>query len=250
MKQIQRYILLACSGDYLLSKINIYSGEETLLLTYDQFNISTEYLNYSCSICLSNNITYIGIPQIINYTLTKNIIKVELSSNDNNGPIANDQMIYSFDDQLIEFHNITYSRQISCEIIFPVNSENDEALVCGYIIFDNSTNNYIYIASVLNSQFNNIDSEIKLLTKTDNHSFRLQKINSTYIRYLINKNSFEIYVTKSSDSIFEIAQVSANKRNKFLYSYSSYDDLFYYHNQYLFFSGPTNADNIVHFTYI
>ena len=119
------FILLACSEDYLLSKININSGEETSLLTYDQFNISTEYLNYSCSICLSNNIAYIGIPQIINYTLTKNIIKVALSSNDNNGPIVNNQMIYYFDDQYTNLHNITYSRQISCEIISPEDSPRD-----------------------------------------------------------------------------------------------------------------------------
>ena len=73
------FILLACSEDYLLSKINIYSGEETSLLSYAQFNFSIKSLNeYSCSICLSNNIAYIGIPQTIEYNLTKYLQKILL----------------------------------------------------------------------------------------------------------------------------------------------------------------------------
>ena len=36
------FILLACSEDYLLSKINITSGEEISLLSYTQFSLSTE----------------------------------------------------------------------------------------------------------------------------------------------------------------------------------------------------------------
>ena len=243
------FILLACSEDYLLSKINIISGEEIFLLSYAQFNLSIEFLNYySCSICLSNNIAYIGIPQTFNGTLTKNIIKVELSNpNDNNGPIVNNQMIYSFDYQLTNLNNITFSRQISCEIIYPKDSPNDEALICGYILFDNTTLKYSYKAGILNSQFNKLDEELMLSTQNNLLSFRLQKINSTYIRYLIKGYSFEIYISKSSDGKFKLAQTSNNQRNPNLYSFSSFNDLFYYHNQYIFSSFPTDINNIVHF---
>ena len=93
------YFLLACSEDYLLSKIEISSGQEIPLLNYDQFNLTIEYLNYSCSICLSNNFVYIGMPQIIDYKLIKNIIKVELSNPFySNEPInLNNQMKYTSD---------------------------------------------------------------------------------------------------------------------------------------------------------
>ena len=45
---------------------------------------------------------------------------------------------------------------------------------------------------VLNSQFNKIDSELSLKTQESLIHFKLQKMNSTYIRYLIEKQSFEI----------------------------------------------------------
>ena len=40
------YILLACTGDYLLSKINIYTGEEVPLVNYSKISLSIENLNY------------------------------------------------------------------------------------------------------------------------------------------------------------------------------------------------------------
>ena len=179
-------ILLSCSEDYLLSKINIFTGEEIPLLSYNQFSLSIESLNYSCSICLSNNIAYIGIPQIINNNLTKKNIKVELTnSNESNGTIINNTMIYTLDYQLTNLQKINFARQISCEIISPYNSISDEALICGYIKYDDSTLKYSYIAGILNSQFFNLSHEINITNKTAIQSFRLQKINSTYIRYLI-----------------------------------------------------------------
>ena len=74
-------------------------------------------------------------------------------------------MTYTFDYQLTNLNKIIYSRQISCEIISPINSQNEEALICGYITFNKSILKYYYIAAVLNSLFNNIDSEINLLNK-------------------------------------------------------------------------------------
>ena len=63
------YILLACSENYLLSIININSRVEMRLLNYEDAQLTIEYLNYSCSICFKNNISYIGIPQIIENSL-------------------------------------------------------------------------------------------------------------------------------------------------------------------------------------
>ena len=81
-------ILLACSENYLLSEIDIYMGEEIFLLSYDNFILSKESLNYSCSICYSNDTVYIGIIKIINNTIQKNVIKLELENQYDNKEIT------------------------------------------------------------------------------------------------------------------------------------------------------------------
>ena len=43
-----------------------------------------------------------------------------------------------------------------------------------------------------------MDSEINIISSDTLLSFRLQKINSNYIRYLVTKNSFEIFVEKQT----------------------------------------------------
>ena len=187
------FILIACTENHLLSKININSGEETSLLSYNQFSLTIESLNYSCSICILNNIAYIGIPQIISNNLIKNVIKVELiNENDNYGPVVSMQTLFTFDYLLSNLENITYTRQISCEIISPVNSLEETAVVCGYIKYNSTTQKYSYMASVLNSNFNAKDFDLQVTTSTSYLGIRLQKINSTYIRFLMTKCSFEI----------------------------------------------------------
>ena len=270
-----------------MSKINIYTGEEINLLSYNIFNLSIESLNYTCSICYSNNIVYVGIIKIINNTLEKNFIKIELDEtivsnqyyeneanednqnesneiiesnqynsneiilvnyNDKNETIVKNQTIYSFDYLLPIFTNKNFTRQISCEIISPTNSSSDEALVCGYIKYNNSTLKYSYMVGVLNSHFNQLDSELNLTTPEKLLFFRLQKINSTYIRYLITANSFEINIMKNfENSKFKLNVIPKNARNEKLYSFYSFNDLFYYHNQHIFSSTPTDSDNINHF---
>ena len=188
------YILLACSEKYLLSKINIYTGEEIFLLSYDIFDLSIESLNYSCSICYSNNIAYVGIIQIINNTLQKNVIKIKLEEQDDYKTIVKNQTIYTLDYLLPLLKSKNFTRQISCEIILPKDSSSNEGLVCGYIQYDDTNSEYIYKAILFNSQFNKLDSEINITKPDKLLSFRLQKINSNYIRYLVTKNSFEIYI--------------------------------------------------------
>ena len=56
-----KYILISCTEDYLLSKINIETGEETGLINYEHFNSP----NCTCSISSKDNYVYIGISHII-----------------------------------------------------------------------------------------------------------------------------------------------------------------------------------------
>ena len=79
------YILMACTEDYLLTKINIETGEETALVNYTKFKIP----NCTCSISTNDNLVYIGISNIItpSYKINKsffNIADDNLISTDNN----------------------------------------------------------------------------------------------------------------------------------------------------------------------
>ena len=140
--------------------------------------------NYLCSICALDNIVYIGISQIISNSLQNNIIKIELVNNiDNNTTNVINEKIYLFNYQLTNLDTIIYKRQISCEIIEPINELNNPRLVCGYIKYENSK--YIYFASVMNSQFNDIEYELQIIESEKLLGFRLQKKNSTFIKYIV-----------------------------------------------------------------
>ena len=242
------FILLACSKNYLLSKIDINTGEEISLLSYNIFDLSIDNLNYSCSICYSNNIAYVGIIQIMNKTLQKNIIKIELEQNNNIITIKK-HYIYTLDYLLPILKSSNFTRQFSCEIITPTNYISDEALVCGYIIYDNSTSKYKYRAIALNSQFNKINSEINIKDSDTLLGFRLQKINSTYIRYLVTKNSYEIYIIYETIDFqnYILKKVPNNLTNLNLQSFTSLNELFYYHNQHIFSSSPQDSKSMTNF---
>ena len=86
------YVLLACTEDYLLSKININTGEEVPLVNYQQLSLSIENLNYSCSINIYNNTAYIGISQITDNKLNPNIVKIGLKNiNESDGPTSSEE---------------------------------------------------------------------------------------------------------------------------------------------------------------
>ena len=58
-----KYILMACTENYLLSKINIETGEETSLLLYDEININIP--NCICTVSLRYPFVFIGFSHII-----------------------------------------------------------------------------------------------------------------------------------------------------------------------------------------
>ena len=68
---------MACTGDYLLSKINIETGVETPLLNYD--NITIPY--YTCGVFFDENYAYISLSHII---IPKEIINNGTNNGTNN----------------------------------------------------------------------------------------------------------------------------------------------------------------------
>ena len=228
----ENYILMACTEDYLLTKINIDDGLEIPLINYE----NSKFPNSACSISHKDNYVYIGI----NLNLENNIIKIKLTNNntenntDNNEPMLDETvniLKYIFD-----YPNINLKLQIpispfSCEII-NINElvPEDSRLVCGYITANQTSQNYILNLTLINSNFNGIENEQKLYSSKTIPSFRFQRINSNTLIFIYNQYSFEISL-KIEDSKYKI---NISKDNKFFYEFKCSNDLFYYNNQYLF----------------
>ena len=236
------YVLLACTEDYLLSKVNIQTGNEEPLLDYERFNFSIVNLNYTCCICIYENFAYVGINQIIDNSYLKyNVIQIGLElNNENDGPLLNETLlkIYRFIRNITYFGLLTYPRQISCEVISDINNLNNFRLVCGYIKYE--SNKFKYIANAMNQNFEAFGSDYTVKNSDELLSFRLQRINNTFIRYLVTKNSYEISVNSS----MKIKSAPSGIRNANLISFSSRDDAFSYHNQHIFTAIPTDSSNI------
>ena len=80
------------------------------------------------------------------------------------------------------------------------NTINKTRLVCGYEKLDKNTNLYRYYVTAVKSNFNSSDKAKQVTSSSTLLSFRLQKIDANYIRYLVTKNSYEIYLN-SSDKV-------------------------------------------------
>ena len=235
------YVILVCTGDYLLSKININTGEEIPLINYSEFSLSIHNLNYTCCISIFNNIVYIGIPQITANGLKNHMFKIALmDSDDNNGPIF-DKLIekYALGYNLPNLGKISYPRQLSCEVILCNNDLEDPRLVIGYLKYENSK--YTYYSNVVKKDFSGFPKCVEIATYSKLLSLRLQKINSTFIRYLITNESYEIYFDNTDN--YRIKIVGRNKINPFLDTFNSSGDSFFYHNQYIFYANRIEETN-------
>ena len=236
------YVILACTGDYFLSQINIYTGDEVPLLNYSNVSLSVEKIKYICSISILDNIVYLGIIRPLDNILKRTAFKIGLmnSNEKNNGPILNAQIIknYTLSSNLTNINDLIYSRLISCEVISRINNIEDPRLVCGYLRYYPPEKVYKYYASVANDNFAGFEKEIEIKTSSILLNFRLQKINTTFIRYLIPNNSYEIYM----DSDFKIYKAKKAQRNPYLFKFDFGVNTFYYNNQHIFYANP-NGEN-------
>ena len=71
----EKFILIACTEEFLLSKINVETGEETPLVSYKDINMNIP--NCSCSLSSKDNYVYIGVSHII-------IPYIKIKINENN----------------------------------------------------------------------------------------------------------------------------------------------------------------------
>ena len=118
------------------------------------------------------------------------------------------------------------------------NNIEDPRLVCGYLRYFTTEKVYKYYANVVNANFVGFEKQIDIKTSSKLLNFRLQKINSTFIRYLIPNNSYEIYM----DSDFNIIKAKMAQSNPYLFKYDSGFNTFYYNNQHIFYANPNDEN--------
>jgi hypothetical protein len=259
------YILMACTENHLLSKINIETGEETYLVPYGDFKLP----NSTCSLSAKNNDVYIAITNIIvpsykmpitdiittcsdcndvtnindednnyyiyydvaNSYLENTVIKVKLESNGGN-PILDTNFdilnyTFAFKDKNLDIAPI--QKPFSCEII---DTDEDSRLICGHIrVAKNKDNALLYYcnATLFNSDFDDIEDEISVDKHSSIRYIRIQRKDETHIKYLFTRYSFEITVQKK-DGKYKL--VSTKDISPF-YEFFGSEDLFFYNNGYL-----------------
>ena len=240
----QNVALLACTKEYLLSKIDLGTLSEVSLVTYDQMNLSIESLNYTCSLSILYNTAYIGITQIVNEEVKNSLIKIDLISEENNPvPYSNEQIKrYNYNYSITNYSIISFQRQISCEVISPISHNDESRLVCGYIKYIN--NSYRYYTCSINSEFNKlIQNNYQVTTSKAVYNIRLQKENDTFIRYFLCRYSYEIYL----DASYKFKKIPKKEENSYLYYYIAFNNSFYFHNDYIFSTYPQDMNNIKNF---
>ena len=232
----EKIILIACTKDNLLSKINIETGEEKDLLQYDEKGIP----KCICTISTINNIAYIGISHVItpdssdidSQYLEHTIFRVILNTNSNNdissiSPNSNKDYILEYKEQ--NFNKLLSLRPFSCEVIGENESSNN--LICGYIrLNETSKDKFSYLLNVtlISSNFTGVADEKTVDTFSKLPYIRLQRTGPTNIIYFITDYSYDISLQDGEIYI-------SNKTEQFHKFYST-NGLFFYNNEYLFSS--------------
>ena len=234
------YMFAGCNGTYLITYFSTMTEidgglvkglykESGISLTGEEI-CSISYLDYFVFLVHSNK---------NNNNLNFYRIRIENTKNSYGQPSIDEdfspnkiKFVYTPDFTVIEDF-----RYYSCEAFSP--TDGDDVLVCGFVYKNTANNKYKYVARAVNYAFNGLDGETTILESENLLYFKIQKINTYYARYLVENNSFEIYITNSAN-VYTVHVVSEDSRNKNLYSYYSYGDLFYYNNDYIFHAIPTD----------
>ena len=234
------YLLIGCSTTNFLGSININTGEEKTLYLYSTVFSGLTSAKDFCSISYLNPYVFVVHTewQGKGNQIILRMVKTQLTSSSSGPTLGGAPTKIQFSIRCYTDRDFKY---ISCEVINIINSNTDYGLVCGYI--KKETTLYLYTLASMNTSFSGFGSELTLYTSESLINFDLQRINNTYIRYLIGSNSYEIYLTKETNYVVNI--VSEDLRNSNLYSFYSSSNLFYYRNEYIFHSTSTDSTNYI-----
>ena len=198
------YILISCSHNYLLSKINIETGEEEPLVSYENFKIP----NCICSLSFKDNFAYIGISHIVIPT-----IKYKKQLNNNENKDENNEILLNSNS--IETESFPSDLNYSISDIFnDINTEEE------YSIFYDYDNKYLE-HNVIKIKLKNIDKN-PIIDET----FNMLVYTFEYKHKKLEKIPFErpfsceaINIETEEESRLVCGYVIANETDKDKYSY-------------------------------
>ena len=160
-------------------------------------------------------------------------IRVKLSPLDNENIIFDEEniKIYNFSevkvgkDEYLKFLSKTkFHRSLSCEAVKIINKQNEQRLVCAFLLNISSTE-----VGIINYDINQLESIIHLKGGVASY-LRMQRINLTHIRFFNNSRSYEINLKENNGKY-----IIVNYSNDYFEKVSATRDLFYYHNQFMFY---------------
>ena len=145
-------------------------------------------------------------------------IKINLVSGQ---PILDDSFViinYTFDFKDKYLKLLPNQKPFSCEII---DKDKDSRLICGHIRINKTEQNddlYYFNASLMNSDFNDIEDEINIDIHSSIHYIRLQRKNSNHIKYILTRYSYIITLNKEGDKYKIVSSVDVPSFSEFLCS--------------------------------
>ena len=205
----ENYLLMSCLDGKILTKININTGEETDLCPSLSFSNSSQKI---CSISSYNNKVYLVYSQLDNEVLIPNII--EFTINNLNNPICEN---YDTTKKLPSLEPISFDKQISCEIISPVD-ENNFHLVCFYVKKEIKEENITY------NIYGNVEQKEYYIFSSDIETdINVLKIDSNNLRCISKNYIIDVYIKKENEEIIIFNNTQSRKSN----NYSCYSFFFF-----------------------
>ena len=246
----ENYILVTCLDDYLLGYININTGSFKNLLNYSEINVSPELTvpNTICSIRVSENMAIIGYNQldIFNGNKTFILIKVDIKINDGNEPeidTSNEEIKFYKDFSLFKTNTL---RQIVCDTINMTDIPERLIFICVYDSYDES-GKYAIFSQLINENFEQENKNVRIWRYSSESGFRVQKINSFYIRCIMKDKVLNIY-TEFESFNQKVYPRTINLSDKLALSVAK-KDLFDYNNNFIFTSSYGVLSNMNYYNF-
>ena len=263
-------ILIACTEDYLLSEIDIDSGEETPLVYYEDIN--TNIPSYICSISIYNDFVYIGMShKIVPFTkIKKENNNIEMIGTNNLSFVSVDNISDIFTDKnneednydiIYDYNNIYLENSV---IKIKIKKGEDNKLIKD-LTFSmlNYTFEYKSKSSTIMDLPNPLSCEI-IISSNKLICGYVRNVNNSYLSYIVtmNNNFNGIDEEKSiynSASLLYLKLQKKDENSLYFFTKKSYiisiqnngaissyesnfnpisfnNNFFYYNNNYLFYA--------------
>ena len=239
-----QYILAVCTNNALFSYIDISTITDTLneISIFSYSDLDLDLTNYACSISYFNPYAYlVHVSNGDSDKIILNVIRITMDFEDMDST-KNSKSTFTHEYSSVNPDSLF---QVSCDTIQANNNLEYSAVICGFV--EISSLKYSYFLMPSHFYYEKFDIPTPYYAETNNFIYsKLQRINSTFVRFLIEDNSFEFklsYTDFMGVKKYGLSE-AGDKRNAYLYSFNSYKDLFYYNNQYIFHADKADETNL------